>query len=430
MTRTLRDDLGSLASLGASRVDPDAASEKVLATVRQRRRRRPVLVAGATAACLAVTATGALAALQLFRDDDAPVVALPDDPRGQSIRTLCGQPAPDYLEATASPSIMYSFAADRPAAVGDLDGDDITSGPLDDRPFSTTEPLPTLYVNIRADEVERTVVGPTGFVLVKDGVVVATPPASPTTWSRMQTSLDADSVAVLSSWGVEACGQVSRPGAYEPGTYTVYGITRVEDPDAPSPATWPEIGDPGLVVGPALSMTLAETDDGGVVRYFGNAAGTMSEGTPTGAGAPDGSATGSPEAALDESSASLDWPADVTPAVQAGTATAQSVVWFSPIAGFGARSQTDRMDAAIVQEAAWTTLEHIGYAPGEHVLPLTCQPEAAGTLAGVSPTDDLQLTLGYAVAFETPEDAARFVDLFTEAFGYAPVQVDGEAACG
>lgn len=428
MNRTLRDDLGSLASLGASRVDRDAATEQVLATVRQRRRRRPVLVAGATAACLAVTATGALAALQLFRDDDAPVVALPDDPRGQSIRTLCGQPAPDYLEATASPSIMYSFAADRPAAVGDLDGEDITSGPLDDRPFSTTEPLPTLYVNVRADEVERTVVGPTGFVLVKDGVVVATPPASPTTWSRMQTSLDADSVAVLSSWGVEACGQVSQPGAYEPGTYTVYGITRVEDPDAPSPATWPEIGDPGLVVGPALSMTLAETDDGGVVRYFGDAAGTMSVGDLAGAGSTEGSVE-SLGSGLDESSASLDWPADVTPAVQAGTATAQSVVWFSPIAGFGAPSQTDRMDAAVVQEAAWTTLEHIGYAPGEHVLPLTCQPEAAGTLAGVSPTDDLQLTLGYAVAFETPEDAARFVDLFTEAFGYTPVQVDGEAAC-
>ncbi|KQT99670.1 hypothetical protein [Sanguibacter sp. Leaf3] len=428
MNRTLRDDLGSLASLGASRVDRDAATEQVLATVRQRRRRRPVLVAGATAACLAVTATGALAALQLFRDDDAPVVALPDDPRGQSIRTLCGQPAPDYLEATASPSIMYSFTANRPAAVGDLDGEDITSGPLDDRPFSTTEPLPTLYVNVRADEVERTVVGPTGFVLVKDGVVVATPPASPTTWSRMQTSLDADSVAVLSSWGVEACGQVSQPGAYEPGTYTVYGITRVEDPDAPSPATWPEIGDPGLVVGPALSMTLAETDDGGVVRYFGDAAGTMSVGDLAGAGSTEGSVE-SLGSGLDESSASLDWPADVTPAVQAGTATAQSVVWFAPIAGFGARSQTDRMDAAVVQEAAWTTLEHIGYAPGEHVLPLTCQPEAAGTLAGVSPTDDLQLTLGYAVAFETPEDAARFVDLFTEAFGYTPVQVDGEAAC-
>lgn len=429
MSRTLRDDLGSLASLGASRVDPDTASEKVLATVRQRRRRRPVLVAGTTVACLAVTATGALAALQLFRDDDAPVVALPDDPRGQSIRTLCGQPAPDYLEATASPSIMYSFAADRPAAVGDLDGDDITAGPLDERPFSTAEPLPTLYVNIRAGEEERTVVGPTGFVLVKDGVVVATPPASPTTWSRTQTSLDADSVAVLSSWGVEACGQVSQPGAYEAGTYTVYGITRVEDPDAPSPATWPEIGDPGLVVGPALSMTLAGTDDGGVVRYFGNAAGTMSVGDLAGAGSTEGSVE-SLGSGLDESSASLDWPADVTPAVQAGTATAQSVVWFSPIAGFGARSQTDRMDAAVVQEAAWTTLEHIGYAPGEHVLPLTCQPEAAGTLTGVSPTDDLQLTLGYAVAFETPEDAARFVDLFTEAFGYAPVQVDGEAACG
>lgn len=430
MSRTLRDDLGSLASLGSSRIDPDAAAERVLATVRLRRRRRPVLVAGATAACLAVTATGTFAALQLFRDDDAPVVALPDDPRGQSIRTLCGQPAPDYLEATASPSIMYSFAADRPAAVGDLDGDDITAGPLDERPFSTTEPLPTLYVNIRASEEERTVVGPTGFVLVKDGVVVATPPASPTTWSRTQTSLDADSVAVLSSWGVEACGQVSQPGAYEPGTYTVYGITRVEDPDAPSPATWPEIGDPGLVVGPALSMTLAGTDDGGVVRYFGDAAGTMSEGAPTGAGTPEGSVAGAPGAGLDESSASLDWPADVTPALQAGTATAQSVVWFSPIDGYGARSQADRTDTAVVQAAARATLEHIGYAPEEHFLQLDCQPAAASALTGVSPTDDLRLTLGYAVAFETPDDAARFVALFTEAFGYAPVQVDGEAACG
>lgn len=429
MNRTLRDDLGSLASLGASRVDRDAASEQVLATVRQRRRRRPVLVAGAAAACLAVTGTGALAALQLSRDDDAPVVALPDDPRGQSIRTLCGQPAPDYLEATASPSIMYSFAADRPAAVGDLDGDDITSGPLDARPFSTAEPLPTLYVNIRAGEEERTVVGPTGFVLVKDGVVVATPPASPTTWSRTQTSLDADSVAVLSSWGVEACGQVSQPGAYEAGTYTVYGITRVEDPDAPRPDTWPEIGDPGLVVGPALSMTLAGTDDGGVVRYFGDAAGTMSVGDLADPGTTEGS-DGSLGSGLDESSASLDWPADVTPALQAGTATAQSVVWFSPIAGFGARSQTDRMDAAVVQTAARTTLEHIGYAPEQHFLQLDCQPAAASALTGVSPTDDLRLTLGYAVAFETPEDAARFVDLFTGAFGYAPVQVDGEAACG
>lgn len=425
MSRTLRDDLGSLASLGASTIDPDSASERVLATVRQRRRRRPVLVAGATAACLAVTATGALAALQLFRDDDGPAVALPDDPRGQSIRTLCGQPAPDYLEATPSPSIMYSFAADRPAAVGDLDGEDITAGPLDERPFSTSEPLPTLYVNSRAGDEERTVVGPTGFVLVKDGVVVATPPASPTTWSRTQTTLDADSVAVLSSWGVEACGQVSQPGAYEPGTYTVYGITRVDDLDAPSPATPLEIGDPGLVVGPALSMTLTETDEGGVVRYFGDAAGTMSGGATAGAGAPDGST----EDALDESSASLDWPADVTPALQAGTATAQSVVWFSPVDGYGARSQTDRMDAAVVRDAAWTALDHIGYAPGEHVLPLSCQPVAADALAGVSPTDDLSLSLGYAVAFETPDAAARFVDLFTGAFGYTPVQVDGEAAC-
>ena len=47
----------------------------------------------------------------------------------------------------------------------------------------------------------------------------------------------------------------------------------------------------------------------------------------------------------------------------------------------------------------------------------------------MSPTDDLTLTFGYGVAFDSTEDATRFVELFSGAFGYTPVQVDGEAAC-
>ncbi|ACZ23174.1 hypothetical protein Sked_32790 [Sanguibacter keddieii DSM 10542] len=427
MSRTLRDDLGSLASLGSSGIDADASADRVLATVRARRRRRPVLVAAATAACLAVTGTGAVAAFQLLRDDPAPV-ALPDDPRGQSIRTLCGQPAPDYLEATASPSIVYSFAADRPAAVADLDGSDLAAGPLEEHLFAATEPLPSLYVNARGSEDERSVVGPTGFVVVKDGVVVATPPGGPGAWSSTQATLDPDGVAMLTSWGVQACGQVTSgdsDGSYEPGTYTVYGVTRVADPDAPRTATGPDVGDPGLVVGPPLSMTLVDPGDGGVVRYFGDAPRTAAV-----VGVTDpGTLVGRDGAVLDEATASLDWPEDVTPALWAGTATAQSVVWFSPVQGFGAADQGVQTDAAVVLAAARTSLEHIGYAPGEHLLQVSCQPAAAEALAGVSPTDDLTMTFGYGVAFDSAEDAARFVDLFSSAFGYTPVQVDGEAAC-
>ena len=430
MSRTLRDDLGSLASLGSSGIDADASADRVLATVRARRRRRPVLVAAATAASLVVTGTGAFAAFQLLRDDPAPV-ALPDDPRGQSIRTLCGQPAPDYLEATASPSIVYSFAADRPAAVGDLDGSDLAAGHLEEHLFAATEPLPTLYVNARGSQDERSVVGPTGFVVVKDGVVVATPPGGPGAWSSTQATLDADAVAVLSTWGVQACGQVASDSAggsgasYEPGTYTLYGVTRVADPDAPRTATGPDVGDPGLVVGPPLSMTLVDPGDGGVVRYFGDAPRTAAVVDVT----DPGTLVGRDGAVLDEAAASLDWPEDVTPALHAGTATAQSVVWFSPVQGFGSGDQGVQTDAAVVLAAARTSLEHIGYAPAEHLLQVSCQPAAAEVLDGLSPTDDLSLTFGFGVAFDSTEDAARFVELFSGAFGYTPVQVDGEAAC-
>lgn len=428
MNRTLRDDLGELASLGSSAIDPGTSAERVLATVRQRRRRRPLRVVGAIAACLAVTATGVFATLQLADEGDRPAAALPDAVRGQSIRTLCGQPAPDYLEATASPSIMYSSAADRPAAVGDLDGRDLAAGPLEDRPFAIAEPLPTLFVNLRAGDEDRTVVGPTGYVVVKDGVVVATPPARPSASSQVQTSVGADSVAVLSAWGVQACGQITAEGSYEAGTYTLYGVTRVEDPDAPRSPTGPDVGDPGLVVGPALTMTLVDTDEGGLVRYFGDTARVAVDGSTGTTGQDDGLPT-VPGAGLDPSTATLDWPGDITPALQSGTATAQSVVWFSPVQGFGP-SQTGWADAAVVQAAAAQTLEHVGYAPDQHLLPLSCQPAAAEALAGVAPTDDLALTFGYAVAFESTDEAALFVDLFSGAFGYEPVQVDGEAACG